>query len=63
MKYSIIFWSFLNRGGNIEAKVTGPKAFAHDLNQGGLDIPCKYIFCGDKGLVKKAEKLLERLDV
>ena len=63
-KYSRIFWSFLNRGGYIEAVVTGPRKFANDLAQGGLDIPCKYIFChGEKGLVKKLTKLLKKQGV
>ena len=47
MKYSRISWSFFSRGGRIEAVVTGPRKFADDLEQGGLDIPCKYIFCGE----------------
>ncbi len=58
MVQSIILWSLLNRGGHIEAIVTGPKVYLHmhDLNQGGPDVPCKYIFYGEKGLVKKVGK-------
>lgn len=61
IKLSRIFWSYLERGGCVQVVVTGPRMFATDLVQGGLDIPCKYIFHGEKKLVKKLKKLLERL--
>ncbi len=56
-RYSRIFWSFLNRGGHVEAIVTGPRKFADDLEHGG---PCKYLFVGEKQLVRKAKKLVTR---
>ncbi len=59
-KYSRIFWSFLNRRGHVEAIVTGPRKFADDLEHGGLDIPCKYLFVGEKQLVRKVKKLVAR---
>ncbi len=42
-KFSRIFHFFLLRGGSIEAVVTGPRQYASDLHQGGLDIPCTYV--------------------
>ncbi len=61
-KMSRIFHFFLLRGGSIEAVVIGPRQYASALVQGGLDIPCKYIFTcsNDKGLVKKLKKLIKK---
>ena len=42
-KYSRIFWSFLNRGGYIEAVVTGPRKFANDLAQGVLRASTSFV--------------------
>ena len=44
MKISRLCSSFITKGGTIEAVITGSRQFAADLPQGGLDIPCKYIF-------------------
>ena len=30
-----------------------------DLPQGGLEIPCKLIFCGDAGVIIEVRRLLE----
>jgi len=35
---------FIRRGGTIACVVTGPRQYSSDLPQGGLEIPCRYIF-------------------
>ena len=62
-KISKLCHSFLSRGGTIEVVITGPCQFAEDLPQGGLDIPCKYIFTGDKSLIRRAQKALRNMNL
>ena len=35
---------FIRRGGNIKCVVSGPRRYSSDLSQGGLELPCKYLF-------------------
>lgn len=56
-KISVLCSSFITRGGTIEAVVTGSWQFAGDLPQGGLDVPCKYIFTGKRRLVRLQRRL------
>ena len=51
--------SFITRGGTIQAIVTGSRQYAADLPQGGLDVPCKYLFIGEKRLVRRLERRLK----
>ena len=50
---------FIRRSGEITCQVTGSKKYSTDLPQGGLEIPCKLIFKGEKKLVSKVSKLLK----
>ena len=38
--------AFLRRGGVIRGTVTGSRQYSSDLEQGGMEIPCKMIFKG-----------------
>jgi len=38
---------FLQRSGVINCEITGARRYSADLVQGGLEIPCKYTFCGE----------------
>ena len=35
---------FIRRGGSLVCVVTGARQYSTDLPQGGLEIPCRYIF-------------------
>ena len=59
-KFSKLCHSFLTQGGTIEAVVMGVRHFADDLPQ-GLDVPCKYIFSGNKELLQRLKKALARI--
>ena len=37
---------FLKKGGIISCIVIGPRQYSRDLDQGGLDVPCKLVFSG-----------------
>ena len=39
---------FIRRGGTIECIVTGTRRYSSDLPQGGLEIPCRLLFSGEK---------------
>ena len=52
--------SFLSRGGTIEAVVMGGRQYAADIPQGGLDVPCKYVFSGEKELVRRLKRALKK---
>ena len=43
-KISAICSLFLRRGGRIQCEVTGTRQYSRDIPQGGLEIPCRYIF-------------------
>ena len=49
---------FLRRDGVIVCTVVGPKRYSADLVQGGMEIPCKYLFTGKEDIVGKLQKLL-----
>ena len=61
-KISRLCHSFLSRGGTIIAVITGPRQFAEDLPQGGLDIPCAYIFTGEKPLIRRVQRALRNMN-
>ncbi|XP_065910108.1 uncharacterized protein [Dysidea avara] len=51
---------FIRRGGAIVCVITGPRQYTHDLPQGGLEVPCPYIFrTKDCKLGEKAKKVVE----
>ena len=46
--------------GTITCEVTGSRQYSHDLEQGGMHIPCKLRFtCSDQELLKTTRKLLD----
>lgn len=45
-KFSSVCALFISNGGSITCTPTGTRKFSTDLPQGGLEIPCKYIFDG-----------------
>ena len=47
-KFSAIFALFLNQSGTILCIPNGCRQYSADLPQGGLEIPCKYIFRGSE---------------
>ena len=51
--------TFLGRQGRIICEVTAPKRYSADLPQGGLEIPCRFIFHGPTKFVAKVRKLLQ----
>jgi len=50
---------FLRNGGSIQCTVTGSRRYSRDLVQGGLEVPCKLTFKGEKRYVAKVEKLIK----
>ena len=59
-KISKVCSVFLRRGGFISCKVTGLKRFSHDLPQGGLEIPCTYLFSAKLDEINKLKKWLKK---
>ena len=51
-KISRICSLFIRRGGTIECTVTGTRRYSTDLPQGGLEIPCRLLFSGEKEINK-----------
>ena len=49
---------FLRNRGSVQCTVTGSRQYSSDLPQGGLEVPCKLTFTGEKKYVMKIEKLL-----
>jgi len=57
---SMVCSIFIRRGGAIVCIVTGPRQYSSDLPQGGLEVPCRYIFrTKDSALGEKARKVLD----
>ena len=54
---------FICRGGLLSCSVTGTRQYSSDLPQGGLEVPCYYMFSGIKDLIVKARDRLEELKV
>ena len=46
--------AFIRRGGTIDCTIEGTRRYSSDLPQGGMEIPCKYIF---KGMMKELQKV------
>ena len=52
---------FLCHSGSIICRVTGPRQYSWDLEQGGLEVPCEFRFYSeDQERVKKSRELLEK---
>lgn len=52
---------FLRHSGSIICRMTGPRQYSWDLEQGGLEVPCEFRFYSeDHKRVKKSRELLEK---
>ena len=52
---------FLLRGGAIVCTVIGRKRYSSDLEQGGLEIPCSYLFMGKPKDINKLKSNIARI--
>ena len=52
-KFSSFCSIFLRKGGSVMCEVTGRRQYSLDLPQGGMEIPCVYVFNGDEGDITK----------
>lgn len=57
-KFSALCSVFLRNGGNLACKITGRRQYSGDLPQGGLEIPCVYIFQGAEDDIIKVKKCI-----
>ena len=57
-KFSAVCTLFLRRGGVLTCEITGRRLYSRDLPQGGLEIPCRYIFQGNPIDISKLKKVL-----
>ena len=48
---------FIRRGGQVSSRVEGRRQFSADLPQGGLEVPCTYLFRGCTDEIKKLRRL------
>ena len=55
--FSAVCALFLNRGGTMICKVTSERLYIRDLPQGGIEIPCRYIFRGQPTDAEKVKKV------
>ena len=58
---SCICTLFICRGGVLNCLVTGTRRYSSDLLQRGMEIPCQYIFSGNKDVIEKIRGRLEEL--
>ena len=58
-KISAICSMFLQIGGIINCCVISSKQYLRNLVQGGLEVPCKLKFTGDKEYIEKVNKLIK----
>ena len=49
---------FLRKSGLMSCRITGSRQYSQDLPQGGLELPCVYIFTGELMLIEKLKKLI-----
>ena len=52
-KISIPSSLFLRSGGRITCTVTGRRKYSNDLEQGGLEIPCRVTFSGQRNNIRR----------
>ena len=50
---------FLKKGGSISCTVNGRRQYSSDLPQGGLEVPCRLVFKGNKKNIDKIRLLLQ----
>ena len=56
-----IYLLFLLRNGTIDCIVIGSRRYSADLLQGGLEVPCKFIFNSKHKGIKKLKVALKQL--
>ena len=54
---------FLRRGGSTACSITGGRQHSKDLPQGGLEVPCIYVFTGPSDIVDKTKQRLAELKI
>ena len=59
-KISKICSLFIRRRGTIDCKITGARRYSVHLLQGGLEIPCRLIFSGNKKDVQKLKIIFHK---
>ena len=52
-RFCAFFSLFLRHGGVIRSRVTGSRQYSRDLPQGGLKLPCLYLFEGKASVIEK----------
>ena len=62
-KISTLYHMFLLRSGCIICQITGPRRYSIDLVQGGLEVPCNFIFTGPDRDIFKLKKLINAAPV
>ena len=53
---------FPRRGGVIECVVEGVRHYSSDLPQGGMEIPCRFIFRAEEKELQKPRNILTQQD-
>lgn len=54
---------FLRRGGSMACRITGGRQHSKDLPQGGLEVPCIYVFTGTSDIMDKTQQRLAELKI
>ena len=54
---------FLRRGSSMACRITGGRQHSKDLPQGGLEVPCIYVFTGPSDIVDKTQQRLAELKI
>jgi len=52
---------FIRDGGTLHGSVKGSRRYSHDIPEGGMEIPCDYIFSGSAQLTEKTNRRLKEL--
>ena len=55
-RFSSVCSIFLRKGGDLSCEIMGTKRYSSDLPQGGMEIPCIYVFRGNETDVAKVKK-------
>ena len=58
-KISFLCSIFIRRGGVIRSLITGDRRYSHDLPQGGMEVPCRFVFSGVEKDLNKVKMHLE----
>ena len=58
-KISFLCSLFIRRGGIIHSLITGDRRYSHHLPQGGIEVPCRFVFSGVEKDLNKVKMHLE----